>query len=71
MSASRTLATNPAFIVCDVPVSALDEPRRGVDARAACLQVAANRRVGEICDRQEPLLRQVSPVHRAACHREA
>jgi peptide/nickel transport system ATP-binding protein len=45
------------------------EPRRGVDSKGCVFAGRCHRRVGDICDREEPPVRQVSPVHRAACHR--
>ncbi len=45
------------------------EPRRGVDSKGCVFAGRCHRRVGEICDREEPPVRQVSPAHRAACHR--
>ena len=47
------------------------EPRRGVDSKGCVFAGRCHRRVGDICDREEPPVRQVSPTHRAACHREA
>ena len=46
------------------------EPRRGVDSKGCVFAGRCHRRVGDICDREEPPVRQVSPTHRAACHRE-
>jgi peptide/nickel transport system ATP-binding protein len=45
------------------------EPRRSVDSKGCVFAGRCHRRVGDICDRQEPPIRQVSPAHRAACHR--
>ena len=47
------------------------EPRRGVDSKGCVFAGRCHRRVGDICDQEEPPVRQVSPTHRAACHREA
>jgi peptide/nickel transport system ATP-binding protein len=47
------------------------EPRRGADGRGCVFAGRCHRRVGEICDRVEPPIRQVSPMHSAVCHREA
>jgi len=45
------------------------EPRRGLDSKGCVFAGRCHRRVGDICDREEPPVRQVSPAHRAACHR--
>jgi len=45
------------------------EPRRGLDNKGCVFAGRCHRRVGDICDREEPPMRQVSPAHRAACHR--
>jgi peptide/nickel transport system ATP-binding protein len=47
------------------------EPGGGVDGKGCVFAGRCHCRVGDICDREEPPIRQVSPAHRAACHREA
>jgi peptide/nickel transport system ATP-binding protein len=47
------------------------EPPRAVDSKGCVFAGRCYCRVGAICDREEPPVRQVSPAHRAACHREA
>jgi peptide/nickel transport system ATP-binding protein len=66
LSAVPTLeATAPARI--GLP----SEPRAGVDTTGCVFAGRCHRRVGDICDREEPPVRQLSPAHSAACHREA
>jgi peptide/nickel transport system ATP-binding protein len=47
------------------------EPRRGADSKGCVFAGRCHRRVGDICDREEPPVRRASPTHKAACHREA
>jgi peptide/nickel transport system ATP-binding protein len=47
------------------------EPGGGVGGKGCVFAGRCHCRVGDICDREEPPIRQVSPAHRAACHREA
>ncbi|HSR79179.1 MAG TPA: ABC transporter ATP-binding protein [Hyphomicrobiaceae bacterium] len=66
LSAVPTLeATAPARI--GLPL----EPRAGGDSKGCVFAGRCHRRVGDICDREEPPVRQLSLAHRAACHREA
>jgi peptide/nickel transport system ATP-binding protein len=66
LSAVPTLeAASGARIVLPV------EPRRGAHGKGCVFAGRCHRRVGEICDRLEPPVRRASPVHSAACHREA
>jgi peptide/nickel transport system ATP-binding protein len=46
------------------------EPRRSADGKGCVFAGRCHRRLGEICDRLEPPVRQGSPGHSAACHRE-
>jgi peptide/nickel transport system ATP-binding protein len=46
------------------------EPPRGADSKGCVFAGRCHCRVGAICDREEPPVRQVSPAHKAACHRE-
>jgi peptide/nickel transport system ATP-binding protein len=50
---------------------ALASPRRSANAAGCVFAGRCHRRVGDICDRVEPPIRQASPTHKAACHREA
>ena len=45
-------------------------PRGSVDASGCVFAGRCHRRVGDICDRVEPPVRQTSPTHRASCHHE-
>jgi peptide/nickel transport system ATP-binding protein len=66
LSAVPTLeAASGARIVLPV------QTRRGADGKGCVFAGRCHRRVGEICDRLEPPVRRASPVHSAACHREA
>ena len=50
----------------------LASPPRHSMAETGCVFAGrCHRRVGDICDRQEPPVREASPAHRVACHHQA
>jgi peptide/nickel transport system ATP-binding protein len=66
LSAVPTLHATPG-----VRIRPALQPRGSVDAKGCVFAGGCPCRAGDICDREAPAVREATPAHRVACHRQA